>query len=128
MARRTCRPQPTKTLTLPTLTTHCVACGHSTPANYRRHRTLTTLGGVIRLQLQVRRCGSVRILAATATRLRAVRGADLAPTNLNTWRSVRRALEQRRLARTLGRRFRRDPRAYLRGLERGLAAKSGLPA
>src|SRR5262245_60219882 len=56
MARRTCRPQPTKTVTLPTLTTRCVACGHSTPADYRRHRTLTTLSGVILLQLQVRRC------------------------------------------------------------------------
>jgi hypothetical protein len=71
--------------------------------------------------------GSVRILAATATRLRPVRGPDLAPANLNTWRSVRRALEQRRLVRTLGRRFRHNPRAYLRGLERRLAGKSGLP-
>src|SRR4051794_10655286 len=56
MARRTCRPQATKTLTLPTLATHCVVCGQAIPADYRRHRTLTTLDGVIRLQLQVRRC------------------------------------------------------------------------
>jgi hypothetical protein len=56
MARRTCRPPPTKVLTLPTLATRCVACGGTLPADYRRHRTLTTLDGVIRLQLQVRRC------------------------------------------------------------------------
>jgi len=56
MARRTPRPAPTKTLTLPTWATCCVACGGSLPADYQRHRTLTTLEGVIRLQLQVRRC------------------------------------------------------------------------
>ena len=34
----------------------------------------------------------------------------------------------RRHVRTLGRRFRRKPGAYLRGLERALGTKSGLPA
>lgn len=71
--------------------------------------------------------GSVRILAATATRLRPVRGTDLAPMNLSAWRMVRHDLEQRRHVRTLGRRFRRNPRAYLRRLERILKGKSGLP-
>lgn len=56
MARRTRRPEPTTTLNLPTLATRCVACGQALPADYRRHRTLTTLNGVVRLQLQVRRC------------------------------------------------------------------------
>jgi hypothetical protein len=41
--------------------------------------------------------------------------------------TVRQDLERRRHVRTLGRQFRRHPRAYLRGLERALAGKSGLP-
>lgn len=71
--------------------------------------------------------GSVRILAATATRYRTVQGQELAPADLLAWRSLRRQLDQRRHVRTLGRRFRRTPNAYLRSLERLLGAKSGLP-
>src|SRR5262245_52938281 len=56
MPRRSSRPRPTKTLTLPTLTTQCPECGHRMPADYRRRRTLTTLDGLVHLQLQVRRC------------------------------------------------------------------------
>jgi hypothetical protein len=56
MARRSCRPEPTKTLTLPTLAVRCLECGHALRADYRRHRTIATLEGLVRLLLQVRRC------------------------------------------------------------------------
>src|SRR5439155_15679158 len=62
--------------------------------------------------------GSVRLAAATATRLRGpVRGADLAPSDLGAWRGLRAGLERRQEARAQGRRFRRDPATYLQGLE-----------
>jgi hypothetical protein len=92
---------------------------------YRRHERRTTGRKIASASTVVR--GPVRILAATATRVRPAQGADLAPTNLKTWRMLRGDLEQRRHIRTLGRRFRRKPGAYLRGLERTLSTKSGLP-
>jgi len=61
--------------------------------------------------------GSVRLVAATATRLRPVGAAELAPTDLGAWRSLRGALGRRQEARTLGYRCRRDPDGYLRSLE-----------
>jgi hypothetical protein len=72
--------------------------------------------------------GAVRILAATATRIRPVAGRDLAPAAPAAWMSLRRELDRRRHTRTLGRRFRRRPERYLRGLERLLLGKSTLPA
>jgi hypothetical protein len=71
--------------------------------------------------------GSVRLPAAMATRYRTVQGPELAPADLLAWRSLRRQLDERRHARTLGRRFRRKPEPYLRSLERLLTAKSSLP-
>jgi hypothetical protein len=71
--------------------------------------------------------GSVRIIAATATRYRAIQGVALAPTDLQAWQKVRRGLNERRYTRTLGRRFRCNPGRHLRSLERLLAAKSALP-
>jgi hypothetical protein len=56
MARQARRPSPTRTLNLRTLATRCSACGHGLHADYRRHRTLVTLDGLVRLELQVRRC------------------------------------------------------------------------
>jgi Transposase, Mutator family len=56
MARRARRPEPTKSLILPTLATHCSACGQAMRADYRCHRTIMTLDGLVRLGLQVRRC------------------------------------------------------------------------
>jgi hypothetical protein len=70
--------------------------------------------------------GSVRLVASAATRLRPVAVEDLAPTDLGAWRSVRDSLERRRSVRALGRRFRRDPVAYLRSLEETLI-KETLP-
>ena len=65
--------------------------------------------------------GSVRLVAATATRLRgAVRGEDLAPSDLGAWRELRSGLERRQETRAQGRRFRHDPHAYLQRLEEAL--------
>jgi hypothetical protein len=61
--------------------------------------------------------GSVRLVAAAATRLQTVTGPELAPGNLRAWRDLRGELEQRRGARTQRRRFRRNPTAYLAELE-----------
>jgi len=58
--------------------------------------------------------GSVRLPAALATRLRGeVRGEDLIPSDLEAWRELRTGLERRQTVRAQGRRFRRDPAAYL---------------
>ena len=70
--------------------------------------------------------GSVRLVAAAATRLRPIEAGDLAPTDLAAWRSLRGSLERRQAVRTLGRRFRRDPVAYLQSLEEALI-KETLP-
>lgn len=64
--------------------------------------------------------GSVRLVAAAATRLRSIEGADLVPTDVKAWRDLRGALERRQAVRTRGRRFRRDPSAYLESLETSL--------
>jgi hypothetical protein len=56
MARRTARPQPSRTLDLPTLTRTCPGCGGPLWAAYTAQRAVTTLEGVVRLRLQVRRC------------------------------------------------------------------------
>ncbi len=67
--------------------------------------------------------GSVRLVASAATRLRTINVADLVPSDLERWRELRGSLERRRRVRTLGRRFRRDPAAYLRSLEEALIKK-----
>lgn len=64
--------------------------------------------------------GSVRLVAAAATRLRPIEVADLVPSDPDAWRGLRRSLERRQAVRTLGRRFRRDPTAYLKSLEESL--------
>jgi hypothetical protein len=56
VARRTARPQPDETLELPTLTRTCPACAGPLWAAYKTQRAVTTLGGTVRLRLQVRRC------------------------------------------------------------------------
>src|SRR3954452_10124765 len=56
MARRSARPRPDQTLELPTLTRACPECGAPLWAAYKTQRTVTTLGGAVRLRLQVRRC------------------------------------------------------------------------
>ena len=71
--------------------------------------------------------GSVRLAASAATRLRSVTVADLVPGDLKLWRDLRGSLERRQAVRTLGRRFRRDPVAYLRSLEESLI-RQALPS
>jgi hypothetical protein len=65
----------------------------------------------------------VRLVAAAASRLRSIAVADLIPSDLAAWRSLRAQLARRQETRTLGRRFRRDPVAYLRSLEEKLIKK-----
>ena len=71
--------------------------------------------------------GSVRLVAAAATRLRSIEVAELVPSDLSSWRDLRGRLERRQAVRTLGRRFRQDPAAYLRSLEDSLI-KQALPS
>jgi hypothetical protein len=61
--------------------------------------------------------GEVRLIAATATRLRPPTAAALGRASRARWRELRQRLDQRRQARTLRTRFRRDPAAYLAALE-----------
>ena len=71
--------------------------------------------------------GSVQLPAALATRLRGeVRGEDLIPSDLEAWRELCTGLERRQAVRAQGRRFRRDPAAYLQELEDALI-KGTLP-
>jgi hypothetical protein len=56
MPRRTARPQPTRDVELPALTRSCPECGAALWAAYKTRRTVTTLDGLVRLGLQVRRC------------------------------------------------------------------------
>jgi hypothetical protein len=86
--------------------------------SYRYHerrcsgRKVACPGAVVR--------GSVRLVAAAATRLRPIEVADLVPSDLKAWRDLRGSLERRQAVRTMGRRFRRDPMVYLRSLEDSL--------
>ena len=61
--------------------------------------------------------GPVRLVAATSSRLQSFSGADLAPARLQEWRAMPAELEQRRHARVLRCRFRKNPAAYLTQLE-----------
>jgi hypothetical protein len=71
--------------------------------------------------------GEVRVIAATATRLHPPTARDLGRVSRERWRDLRQRLEQRRLARTLRTRFRRDPARYLAALEQK-ARQQALPA
>jgi hypothetical protein len=71
--------------------------------------------------------GSVRLAASAATRLRPIEAGELVPSDLKAWRELRGSLERRQAVRTLGRRFRRDPVAYLRSLEESLI-RQALPS
>ena len=71
--------------------------------------------------------GSVRVIAAVATRQHPFQAADLCPRDRARWQELRQELEYRHEARRAQRRFRTDPAAYLAALEDQLF-KSGLPA
>jgi hypothetical protein len=70
--------------------------------------------------------GEVRLIAAIATRLRPPAIRDLGRVSWGRWRELRQRLDQRRRARTLRTRFRRDPEAYLAALEQQ-ACQPALP-
>src|SRR3954471_3841083 len=50
------RPRPQHTLQLAPLAQHCPECGHALWNAYDTRRTITTLEGLVRLVLRVRRC------------------------------------------------------------------------
>jgi hypothetical protein len=54
--RRRPRPQPDRALTLAPVTLDCPECQDRLRADYNNFRTITTLDGVIRLTLMIRRC------------------------------------------------------------------------
>jgi hypothetical protein len=54
--RRRPRPQPDRALSLVPITLDCPECQHRLHADYNNFRTITTLDGVIRLTLTIRRC------------------------------------------------------------------------
>lgn len=82
---------------------------------HRYHERRTTGRKTASPALVVR--GSVRVLAATATHLRTFSADDLAAADRQAWQALRKELVKRRYSRVLQRRFRRDPEAYLAGLE-----------
>jgi hypothetical protein len=92
--------------------------------SHRHHERRATGRKVASPSLVLR--GSVRILAAMATRLALVSGRDLATADRRQWLKLRQALEARRQARAQRSRFRRDQDAYLADIER-LACQHGLP-
>src|SRR5215210_9169218 len=61
--------------------------------------------------------GEARLVAAVATRRQLSSGPDLGRADRGRWKELRQRLDQRRYARTLRTRFRRDPAAYLAELE-----------
>ncbi len=89
---------------------------HQRRASGRLHATAAT---VVR--------GSVRVLAATASRLTHFREDDLRHPNLERWSGLRRSLEHRQDARRRQGRFRKNPAGYLAALETMLL-KSSLPS
>jgi hypothetical protein len=71
--------------------------------------------------------GEVRLIAATATRVHPPTARDLGRASRERWKDLRERLDQRRHARTLRTRFRRNPEAYLAALEQQ-ACQQALPS
>jgi hypothetical protein len=71
--------------------------------------------------------GSVRVVAAGASRIISVSAAELRPSNVLAWRTLRQTLDYRHEGRRKQLRFRRDPQTYLASLEERLC-RSGLPS
>jgi hypothetical protein len=71
--------------------------------------------------------GSVRVVAAGASRLVSFSAADLRLTDVTAWRVLRQTLDYRHEGRRSQLRFRRDPQVYLASLEQSLF-RSGLPS
>src|SRR5262249_48764760 len=58
MARRECRPTPSREVTLVAQKTACLECGQGLWVAYHRHRTVVTREGLCRLTLVIRRCSN----------------------------------------------------------------------
>lgn len=71
--------------------------------------------------------GSVRVVAAGASRIMSVSAAELRPSDVTAWRALRQTLDYRHESRRRQLRFRRDPQTYLTSLEERLC-RSGLPS
>jgi hypothetical protein len=56
MARRSARPRPDRERVLTGARRQCPACGERMRIRYENHRTVATLGGLVRLHLKIRRC------------------------------------------------------------------------
>jgi hypothetical protein len=61
--------------------------------------------------------GSAKLIASLATRKGPVDAEKLATANREKWQQLRAELDQRRQRRTDRRRFRKDPKTYLKSLE-----------
>jgi hypothetical protein len=83
---------------------------------YHERRTTGRKGASPSLVLS----GSVRLIAAAATRLGPFSAGALAPENLKAWHALRHERTIRRQQRIRHRRFRREPASYLAGLEAAL--------
>lgn len=68
--------------------------------------------------------GPVRLTAALATRLHTFTAGELLPHDLASWRNLRAQISSRQEARRKQFRFRKDPTAYLAGLEEQLSKMS----
>jgi hypothetical protein len=71
--------------------------------------------------------GSVRVVAAGASRILSVSADELRPSDVTAWRVLRQTLDYRHEGRRQQLRFRRDPQVYLASLEQRLF-RSGLPS
>jgi hypothetical protein len=71
--------------------------------------------------------GSVRVVAAGASRIISVSAAELRPSDVTAWRALRQTLDYRHEGRRSQLRFRRNPPTYLASLEQRLF-RSGLPS
>lgn len=56
MARKAARPEPIASHTIESLSTQCASCGGKLYPDYDNYRTVTTLQGLVRLKLKIRRC------------------------------------------------------------------------
>lgn len=92
--------------------------------SYRYHERRVTGRKVASPALVLR--GSVRIVAAVATRQRPDRHAELVNADREAWETKRAELTERRQRRVERRQFRQDPQGYLRQLEE-LLHPPGLP-
>ena len=86
--------------------------------SYRYHDRRTTGRKVASPSLVLN--GAFCVIAAAATRLHPYSAAELAPEDVKAWQELRQARKIRRQQRTLRRRFRRGPAAYLAKLEANL--------